>query len=128
MKLVDGGCEGGGGQEDDGLGCFGTLMEGIPGVHASGHFAIGGLAVDAFASAGDPAFYLHHAQVDRVWTLWQNIKAQRKRTRQVYGTSTAFNGEFIFYFLTFRRFILTPFPSRKKKGVWLGKLGDMIGC
>lgn len=41
-------------------------MEAIPGVHAGGHFAIVGVAIDAYASAGDLAFYLHHAQVDRI--------------------------------------------------------------
>ena len=74
------------------LGCFGTTIEALNGVHAAGHFAIGSMAMDAFASASDPAFYLHHAQVDRVWSIWQNFNAQN-RTRQVYGTSTAFNGQ-----------------------------------
>lgn len=26
---------------------------------------------DTFASPGDPIFFLHHAQIDRVWALWQ---------------------------------------------------------
>jgi Common central domain of tyrosinase len=25
---------------------------------------------DLFTSPGDPAFYLHHGQIDRLWTLW----------------------------------------------------------
>ena len=25
---------------------------------------------DLFTSPGDPAFFLHHGQVDRLWTLW----------------------------------------------------------
>lgn len=25
---------------------------------------------DTNIPSGDPAFYLHHAQVDRLWTLW----------------------------------------------------------
>ena len=74
------------------LGCFDTNMEALDGLHAGGHFTIGGIAADTYASAGDPAFYLHHAQVDRVWTIWQNMNPQN-RTKQVYGTSTAFNGE-----------------------------------
>ena len=28
--------------------------------------------VDSFASPGDPTFFLHHAQIDRLWTLWQH--------------------------------------------------------
>ena len=76
------------------LGCFDTALEAIDGVHAGGHFTIGSIDSDAFASAGDPAFYLHHAQVDRVWTIWQNLNPGN-RTQQVYGTGTAFNSTFI---------------------------------
>lgn len=79
-------------QSCDDIDCFDSIVEASDGVHASGHFTIGGLDVDAYASAGDPAFYLHHAQVDRMWTIWQNLNPA-KRTRQVWGTGTAFNGE-----------------------------------
>ncbi|KAL8686040.1 MAG: hypothetical protein Q9224_005571 [Gallowayella concinna] len=41
-----------------------------PRLHAAGHFVIGGLANDPFASPGDPAFYLHHAMFDRVFSIW----------------------------------------------------------
>lgn len=52
-------------------------MQGIPGtgnigVHGGGHYALGGdPADDVFTSPGDPAFYLHHGMIDRVWWLWQ---------------------------------------------------------
>ncbi|KAF7864418.1 hypothetical protein EAF04_006552 [Stromatinia cepivora] len=72
------------------LGTFDTNLEALDGVHAGGHFAMGGLGLDAYASAGDPAFWLHHTMVDKVWGLWQNLDAG-ERGRQVYGTSTAFN-------------------------------------
>lgn len=71
------------------LGCFDT-------VHAGGHFSVGGLGYDAFSSPGDPVFYLHHAQVDHMWTVWQNLDP-KNRTSQVYGTQTSFNGEWLFY-------------------------------
>ncbi|PSR84012.1 hypothetical protein BD289DRAFT_482993 [Coniella lustricola] len=74
----------------DDIGCFDTELEAIDGVHAGGHFAMGGLGLDAYASAGDPAFWLHHAQIDRVWTIWQN-QAPAQRTWQTAGTGTAFN-------------------------------------
>lgn len=74
------------------LGCLDTVLEAIEGIHAGGHFTIGSLNNDAYASAGDPAFWLHHAQIDRVWTIWQSLNPAN-RTNQVYGTSTAFNGE-----------------------------------
>jgi len=43
-----------------------------PGVHGTGHFTIGGdPGPDLYVSPGDPAFWLHHAMVDRVWAVWQ---------------------------------------------------------
>jgi tyrosinase len=36
-------------------------------MHAAGHFSIGGDGGDVFSSPNDPAFFLHHAMVDRVW-------------------------------------------------------------
>ncbi|KAI0198165.1 Di-copper centre-containing protein [Astrocystis sublimbata] len=72
------------------IGCFDMQLEAINGVHAGGHFTIGGVGLDAYASAGDPAFWVHHAQIDRVWTLWQNANPQH-RTLQVSQTVTAFN-------------------------------------
>ncbi|KAK3396984.1 hypothetical protein B0T20DRAFT_356175 [Sordaria brevicollis] len=58
---------------------FARRMEGLPSfdypnVHGGGHFGVGGVLGtlgDAFNSPGDPIFYLHHANVDRLWTLWQ---------------------------------------------------------
>ncbi|KAI4180752.1 MAG: hypothetical protein LQ348_005157 [Seirophora lacunosa] len=51
---------------------FTKFFETSNGLHASGHFVIGGdPGNDGFASAGDPIFYLHHGQVDRLWTIWQ---------------------------------------------------------
>ncbi|KAH6896172.1 hypothetical protein BKA70DRAFT_1389153 [Coprinopsis sp. MPI-PUGE-AT-0042] len=37
------------------------------GLHATGHYAVGGDAGDFFASPNDPVFWLHHAMVDKVW-------------------------------------------------------------
>ncbi|KAK3169088.1 hypothetical protein OEA41_005536 [Lepraria neglecta] len=103
------------------LGCFDTVLEAIDGVHAGGHFTIGGVDIDAYASAGDPAFYLHHTQVDRVWTIWQNLNS-RNRTRQVYGTSTAFNGEFHFHLFHLQRIIYVngsdaPSPTKSERDI-----------
>lgn len=63
-----------------------------PGLHAIGHFVIGGLMDDSFTSPGDPAFYFHHAQVDRVWTIWQQQNAA-KRQYELTGTTTWFNSK-----------------------------------
>ena len=74
------------------LGSFYGDIDSPTGIHGAGHFTIGGLAQDGYASAGDPAFYLLHGQIDRLWTLWQFMDPA-ERMRQVYGTQTANNGE-----------------------------------
>jgi tyrosinase len=86
------------------------------GVHAGGHFWVGGdpgkspssppqtpspskkkntptntlPGGDLFASPGDPYFFLHHAQIDRTWWIWQN---QDLKTRQnaMTGATSLFN-------------------------------------
>ncbi|KAH6617539.1 hypothetical protein F5144DRAFT_660919 [Chaetomium tenue] len=60
------------------------------GVHASGHWQVGLNALDVYASPSDPVFWLHHAQVDRVWTIWQG-QDPAARAYQVWGTGTAAN-------------------------------------
>lgn len=55
------------------------MDKGIPGtgdlgVHGGGHYALGGdPGHDVATSPGDPAFYLHHAMIDRVWWNWQML-------------------------------------------------------
>ena len=80
-----------GGNND--LEAFSSFFELPNGLHAGGHFTIGGdPGNDPFVSAGDPVFYQHHAQVDRLWTIWQALDP-KARFGQVFGTSTAFNSE-----------------------------------
>ncbi|KAJ4363968.1 hypothetical protein N0V83_009422 [Neocucurbitaria cava] len=51
----------------------GDFANGFLGVHTGGHFTIGGdPGGDLFASPGDPAFFLHHAMIDRTYWTWQN--------------------------------------------------------
>ncbi|KAK4449660.1 tyrosinase-like protein [Podospora aff. communis PSN243] len=73
---------------------FTTEMNGDPrftsnvlGVHGGGHFTIGGdPGGDPFIAPGDPAFWLHHAQVDRVYWIWQMLDFQNRQT--LFGTNT----------------------------------------
>ena len=52
------------------------------GVHGGGHYTIGGdPGGDPFISPGDPAFYLHHAQVDRVFWIWQMLDFANRQVR-----------------------------------------------
>ncbi|KAF7197717.1 Tyrosinase-like protein orsC [Pseudocercospora fuligena] len=51
----------------------GNFPAGFLGAHTAGHFIVGGdPGGDLFTSAGDPYFFLQHAQIDRVWWIWQN--------------------------------------------------------
>ncbi|KAJ0122646.1 hypothetical protein J7T55_003161 [Diaporthe amygdali] len=69
---------------------FEYAMQGVPGsgslgIHGGGHYAMGGdPGRDVFVSPGDPAFYLHHGMIDRVWWLWQ---MQNPQERQYGGTA-----------------------------------------
>jgi tyrosinase len=61
------------------------------GVHLGGHYTIGGDAgSDFFNSPSDPAFWFHHAMIDRVWWIWQNLDLE-KRERAIAGTITFLN-------------------------------------
>ena len=80
------------------LGCFNIELDAPGGVHGSGHFQMGNIALDVFASPSDPLFWLHHAQIDRLWAIWQNQNPQ-VRTNEVWGTQTAGNCEFLLPYL-----------------------------
>lgn len=41
-------------------------------MHGFGHFQLGGPELDVYVSPSDPVFWLHHAQVDRLWAIWQH--------------------------------------------------------
>jgi len=53
---------------------------------------IGELRGDLCVPPGDPTFYLHHGQIDRLWTIWQ----MKSSTRQyaIVGTNTMNNYPF----------------------------------
>ncbi|KAK8004739.1 Di-copper centre-containing protein [Apiospora arundinis] len=59
------------------------------GLHATGHFVLGGDGTDLFSSPNDPAFFLHHAMLDRLWWIWQALHPALART--IEGTVTMNN-------------------------------------
>ncbi|KAI1815974.1 Di-copper centre-containing protein [Poronia punctata] len=62
------------------------------GVHGGGHFTISGdPGGDFFTSPGDPAFFLHHAMIDRTWTTWQ-IQDLENRQQVISGGRSMFGG------------------------------------
>jgi tyrosinase len=69
----------------------GDFPSGYFGVHTGGHYTLNGdPSGDFSASPGDPAFFLHHGQIDRVWWIWQNLKPE-ERTLAIGGTITIGN-------------------------------------
>lgn len=64
------------------------------GVHTAGHYIISGdPGSDFFISPGDPWFFLHHAQIDRVYWIWQMYRFEKieERLETISGTLTMFN-------------------------------------
>jgi tyrosinase len=57
------------------------------GPHGYGHDAVGGVMLDVQTSPADPAFFLHHAFVDRNWRIWQRTNPSA-RTYQIGGYTT----------------------------------------
>ncbi|KAK4154949.1 putative tyrosinase [Chaetomidium leptoderma] len=58
---------------------FRIVSEGVPytpeiGPHGGIHYTMGGdPGGDLFTSPGDPAFWVHHSQMDRMWAVWQAL-------------------------------------------------------
>ncbi|KAH8669038.1 hypothetical protein BX600DRAFT_549271 [Xylariales sp. PMI_506] len=59
------------------------------GLHGGGHYSVGGVMFDFFASPQDPAFYLHHGMLDRIWSQWQSAEEGRRYVWN--GTSSILN-------------------------------------
>lgn len=57
------------------------------GVHGGGHLTVGSVLADIDTSPAEPMFWLHHAQIDRVWTIWQGLDPAKRRNA-IWGTST----------------------------------------
>ena len=71
---------------------FQSILSGVPatfdlGPHGGGHFSLGPQGGDFFASPADPAFYFHHAMIDKLWTEWQATDPE-SRLFALYGTQT----------------------------------------
>lgn len=63
------------------------------GVHTAGHYIVSGdPGGDVYISPGDPWFWLHHAQIDRTYWIWQNLGLpKRDRFSSIAGTLTLKN-------------------------------------
>jgi tyrosinase len=52
---------------------FSSFQSTINGVHGSVHVRVGGDMGGVPSAAYDPIFYLHHANIDRIWARWQQL-------------------------------------------------------
>ncbi|KAI0891457.1 Di-copper centre-containing protein [Annulohypoxylon nitens] len=57
--------------------------------HLNSHTFVGGEAADPFSTPNDPVFYLLHAQIDRLWAIWQGQDLEQ-RTYAIDGNRTFF--------------------------------------
>ena len=64
---------------------FRNRLEHGPGMHDSVHCIVGGTMCSARAS-NDPVFFLHHANIDRIWAGWQG---QSEEHRSAYTGNTS---------------------------------------
>lgn len=68
-------------------------------VHGGGHLGVGGDLGEignVYSSPGDPLFYLHHANMDRLWYTWQK-KHWPARKKDIGGPDTQFAYPFNFF-------------------------------
>jgi tyrosinase len=54
---------------------YDTFSSPINGIHGGVHIWVGGTMSDAAVSPADPVFWLHHANLDRLWWVWYNSAA-----------------------------------------------------
>jgi len=54
-----------------GIGSFNTFSNALEGIHDSGHVWVGGSMLSVPTAPTDPIFWMHHAEIDRIWANWQ---------------------------------------------------------
>jgi tyrosinase len=52
-------------------GTFSTFRMGLEGIHNGVHVWVGGTMSWISTAPADPIFWMHHAQIDRLWSVWQ---------------------------------------------------------
>lgn len=63
------------------------------GVHGGGHWIMGGdPGDDLHTSPGDPAFFLHHSMVDKMWWIWQMLGEESAPGYRMYDERGAVSG------------------------------------
>ena len=71
---------------------FEVFQASLEAVHNLPHHAVGG-TMNTASSPADPVFWLHHANIDRIWAAWQKTRpaagpvnaTERLKPRSVFG-------------------------------------------
>jgi tyrosinase len=50
---------------------FNPFAQQLEGIHNSGHVWVGGSMMSIPTAPTDPIFWMHHAEIDRIWSVWQ---------------------------------------------------------
>lgn len=54
-------------------GTFNPFAAALEGIHNSGHVWVGGSMQSILTAPCDPVFWMHHAEIDRIWAEWQTV-------------------------------------------------------
>jgi tyrosinase len=61
-----------------------STVSAVSALHVGGHFSIwGDPGGDVYVSPNEPAFWLHHGQLDRHWWMWVNYQEKELAKRTV---------------------------------------------
>ncbi|MDH5540335.1 MAG: tyrosinase family protein [Rhizobacter sp.] len=52
-------------------GSYNMFAQASEGIHNSGHVWVGGSMGGILTAPCDPVFWMHHAEIDRIWSVWQ---------------------------------------------------------
>ncbi len=52
---------------------FNPFAGALEGIHNSGHVWVGGSMQSVPTAPADPVFWMHHAEIDRIWAEWQAV-------------------------------------------------------
>ena len=64
---------------------YDTFSSPINGIHGGVHIWVGGTMSDAGVSPADPVFWMHHANLDRLWWVWYNSVAGNHQNPVISG-------------------------------------------
>ncbi|KAF9051831.1 hypothetical protein BJ165DRAFT_917274 [Panaeolus papilionaceus] len=85
---------------------MGSDEQGHKNEHTAGHYVIGGELSNLYSSPAEPIFFLHHANLDRVWWKWQTFDPKR-RLADISGPDSRGHNISLNYALPFGQFNVT---------------------